>query len=84
MAERDPVDELRTVVGVEAKDFERELLDQAFQERNEMRFVDPLDATDLRYWMTRVIPDGYPEGFSNPLFIDIDGNGWTPPGLRGN
>ena len=63
----DPVDELRAVVGVESKDFERKLLDQAFQERNKMSFVDPLDATDLRYWMTRVIPDGYPEGFSNPF-----------------
>ena len=45
---------------------------------------DPLTESDVRYWMTRVIPDGYPEGFSNPLFIDMDGNGWTAPGLRGN
>lgn len=45
---------------------------------------DPTDVNDARYWMTRVIPDGYAEGFANPLFIDIDGNGWNAPGIGGN
>jgi hypothetical protein len=43
---------------------------------------DPSDKNDPRYWLTRVVPDGYPEGFANPLIIDVDGNGWNAPGLK--
>jgi hypothetical protein len=42
---------------------------------------DPLDETDPRFWMTRVVPLSFPAGFSNPVIVDLDGNGWTPPGL---
>jgi hypothetical protein len=45
---------------------------------------DPTDEADPRYWMTRVVPFGFPAGFSNPVLIDFDGNGWTPPGLGGS
>jgi hypothetical protein len=31
--------------------------------------------------VSRVAPHAWPEGFTNPLFIDVDGNGWTAPGL---
>jgi hypothetical protein len=43
---------------------------------------DPTDRNDPRYWVTRVIPFAWPIGFANPLILDVDGNGWTPPGLR--
>lgn len=42
---------------------------------------DPTDASDPLFLVTRVVPRAWPEGFANPIFIDIDGNGWTPPGL---
>ena len=42
---------------------------------------DPTDPSDPRYLITRVTPGAWPEGFANPLLIDVDGNGWTPPGL---
>jgi hypothetical protein len=43
--------------------------------------ADPSDASDPRYWVTRVVPGAYPIGFANPLILDVDGNGWIPPGL---
>jgi hypothetical protein len=43
--------------------------------------ADPTDPADPRYWVTRVIPTAYPEGFTNPILIDLDGSGWLPPGL---
>lgn len=43
--------------------------------------ADPTDPADPRYWMTRVIPGAYPEGFTNPILVDLDGSGWLPPGL---
>jgi hypothetical protein len=43
---------------------------------------DPSDPSDPRYVFTRIIPGGWPEGFANPVFIDVNGDGvWTPPGL---
>jgi hypothetical protein len=42
---------------------------------------DPADASDPRFLVTRVVPGAYPIGFANPLILDVDGNGWTPPGL---
>lgn len=42
---------------------------------------DPIDPADPRYWMTRVVPSAFPAGFANPVLFDLDGNGWTPPGL---
>ncbi len=42
---------------------------------------DPTDRADPRYWVTRVVPGAWPIGFANPLILDVDGNGWTPPGL---
>jgi hypothetical protein len=42
---------------------------------------DPEDRTDVRWAITRVISGAWPEGFANPVLIDLDGNGWTPPGL---
>jgi hypothetical protein len=44
--------------------------------------ADPIDPNDRRFLFTRIVPGGWPEGFANPIFIDLDGNGWTPPGLR--
>lgn len=41
----------------------------------------PLDPADRRYAITRLVPGAWPEGFANPLVIDVDGNGWTPPGV---
>lgn len=42
---------------------------------------DPTDPSDPRYLITRITPGAWPEGFTNPLLVDVDGNGWTPPGL---
>ena len=42
---------------------------------------DPTDPADPRYWITRVVPGAYPEGFANPVLIDVDGAGWVAPGL---
>ncbi|MBX3162577.1 MAG: PHP domain-containing protein [Deltaproteobacteria bacterium] len=42
---------------------------------------DPTDPAHPRFLVTRVVPGAYPEGFANPILIDVDGNGWTPPGL---
>lgn len=42
---------------------------------------DPDDPADPRFLVTRVVPGAYPEGFANPLLVDVDGGGWTPPGL---
>jgi hypothetical protein len=44
--------------------------------------LDPEDPADPRYWMTRVVPRSFPAGFANPVLIDVDGDGWTPPGLQ--
>jgi hypothetical protein len=41
---------------------------------------DPTDPNDRRFHMTRVVPESWPTGFTSPLLIDTDGNGWTPPG----
>jgi hypothetical protein len=43
---------------------------------------DPIDPSDRRFLFTHIVPGGWPEGFANPIFVDVDGNGWTPPGLR--
>lgn len=43
--------------------------------------VDPTDPADPRFWVTRVIPGAYPEGFTNPILVDFDGSGWLPSGL---
>ena len=42
---------------------------------------DPLDAQDQRFLITRITPGAWPAGFANPIFIDLDGGGWTPPGV---
>jgi len=42
---------------------------------------DPTDPNDRRYLLTRLVPGAWPEGFANPLLVDVDGNGWAPPGL---
>jgi hypothetical protein len=42
---------------------------------------DPTDREDRRWAITRVVPGAWPEGFANPILIDLDGDGWTPPGL---
>jgi hypothetical protein len=42
---------------------------------------DPTDPTDPRFYVTRVVPETWPEGFANPILIDVTGDGWTPPGL---
>jgi hypothetical protein len=43
--------------------------------------ADPIDPADPRYLVTRVVPGAWPEGFANPIFVDVDGGGWTAPGL---
>jgi hypothetical protein len=43
--------------------------------------ADPIDPADRRFLLTRIVRGGWPEGFANPIFIDVDGNGWTAPGL---
>jgi len=43
--------------------------------------VDPTDEDDPRYALTRVIPGAWPHAFTSPLLIDVDGDGWDPPGL---
>ncbi|HEY5950321.1 MAG TPA: CehA/McbA family metallohydrolase [Kofleriaceae bacterium] len=43
--------------------------------------ADPTAADDQRFLITRIVRGAWPEGFANPIFIDLDGNGWTPPGL---
>jgi hypothetical protein len=42
---------------------------------------DPIDPADRRFLLTRLVPGAWPEGFANPVFIDVDGGGWTAPGL---
>ena len=42
---------------------------------------DPTDASDQRFLLTQLVSGAWPEGFANPIFIDVDGNGWTPPGV---
>lgn len=42
---------------------------------------DPREASDQRYLITRIVPGAWPEGFANPIFIDLAGDGWTPPGV---
>ncbi len=37
---------------------------------------DPTDPTDLRYWVTRVVPGAWPTAFANPILIDTAGDGW--------
>lgn len=43
--------------------------------------ADPIDPNDRRFLVTKISPTAWPQGFANPLLIDIDGGGWTPPGL---
>jgi hypothetical protein len=43
--------------------------------------ADPTDPADRRYWITRLLPGGWPQGFANPVFVDLAGDGWTPPGV---
>jgi hypothetical protein len=42
---------------------------------------DPTNPADPRFLITRVVRGAYPMGFANPILVDVDGNGWTPPGL---
>ena len=42
---------------------------------------DPEVTTDPRWAITRIIPGAYPQAITNPLLIDLDGDGWEPPGL---
>jgi hypothetical protein len=43
--------------------------------------ADPTDPANHRFAITRVVPGAWPEGFANPLLIDVDGDGWAPPGV---
>lgn len=43
--------------------------------------ADPSDRADPRYYMTRVVPGGWPYSFTNPFFVDLAGDGWDAPGL---
>jgi hypothetical protein len=43
---------------------------------------EPTNPTDDLYMLSRIVPGAWPEGFANPIFIDVDGNGWTPPGVK--
>jgi hypothetical protein len=43
--------------------------------------ADPTDPSDRRFAISRIVPGAWPEGFANPIFIDLDGAGWTPPGV---
>jgi hypothetical protein len=43
--------------------------------------ADPTNPADRRFPITRIVPGAWPEGFANPLFVDVDGDGWTPPGV---
>lgn len=40
---------------------------------------DPTDPTDLRYHMTRIVPESWPIGFTSPLLVDVAGDGWDAP-----
>jgi len=42
---------------------------------------DPTAADDQRFLLTQLVSGAWPEGFANPIFIDLDGSGWTPPGV---
>lgn len=42
---------------------------------------DPTDPADPRFLVTRVVPNAWPAGFANPVIVDLDGGGWTPPGV---
>jgi hypothetical protein len=42
---------------------------------------DPADPADPRFHMTRIVPESWPSGFTSPLLVDVDGDGWTPPGV---
>jgi hypothetical protein len=42
----------------------------------------PLDGSDRRFHYNAIVPGGLPVAFTNPFFLDLDGDGaWTPPGL---
>jgi hypothetical protein len=43
--------------------------------------ADPSDPADRRFAISRIVPGAWPEGFANPLFIIVDGDDWTPPGV---
>ncbi len=43
--------------------------------------VDPTDDTDPRYHLTRVVPGAWPYAFTSPILVDVNGDGWDPPGL---
>ena len=43
----------------------------------------PGDVNDRRFDLEAIAPGVWPTAFSNPFFIDADGDGqWTPPGLQ--
>lgn len=44
---------------------------------------DPDDPSDPRYYLTRVVPEAWPIGFTNPILFDWAGDGWDPPGIGG-
>lgn len=41
----------------------------------------PSDPADDLFLLSQLATGAWPEGFANPIFIDVDGSGWTPPGL---
>lgn len=42
----------------------------------------PGSLTDRRFDLQAVAPGVWPAAFTNPFLIDVDGGGWTPPGLQ--
>jgi hypothetical protein len=48
---------------------------------NETEIETPASDTDPRYHIDVVAPGTLPFAFTNPFLIDVDGNGWTAPGL---
>jgi hypothetical protein len=42
---------------------------------------DPTDPSDPRFVFTKVVPNAWPIGFTNPILIDWAGDGWQPPGI---
>jgi len=38
----------------------------------------PTDREDPLYWFAQVFPDGYPLAITNPLLLDVDGDGFHP------
>jgi hypothetical protein len=44
--------------------------------------VRPGDPTDPLFNLQAIAPGVWPTAFSNPFFLDLDGGGWTAPGLQ--